>query len=168
MIINHTNKITIYTDGACSDNPGPGGWAAVFNEANECTTISDCDTSTTNNRMELMAVIKSYERIINEYDSNYIFELYTDSAYVANAIRCGWLYKWQKNGWKTSKGDMVKNKDLWETFIELNNNIKDLGIRVLTIKIKGHSGNVFNELVDKLAKEQSIKAKKELTNNEKK
>ena len=166
MIVNHTNKITIYTDGACSDNPGPGGWAAVFNEANECTTISDCDISTTNNRMELMAVIKSYERIINEYDRNYIFELYTDSAYVANAIKQDWISKWQKNDWKTSKGDMVKNKDLWETFIELNNNIKALGITVLIIKIKGHSGHVFNELVDKIAKEQSIKAKKELINNE--
>lgn len=63
---------------------------------------------------------------------------------------------------------MVKNKDLWETFIELNNNIKTIGITVLIIKIKGHSGNVFNEMVDKLAKEQSIKAKKELTKNEKK
>lgn len=151
-------KVRIYTDGACSENPGPGGWAAVFNDEYDCQTISGGEESTTNNRMELKAVIKAFEKILN-HPKGAEFELFSDSAYVVNSINNGWIDKWLLNDWKTTKGDSVKNKDLWEQFIELNREIKDRNISVKLVKIKGHSGNTFNELVDKLAKEESLKFK---------
>lgn len=153
-------KIRIFTDGACSENPGPGGWAAVFNTDNKCKTISGHEMTTTNNRMELKAVIESYKKILTTMcDSSVEFELYSDSAYVVNSINNGWIAKWQLNNWKTTRNWDVKNRDLWEEFIGLQNKAKMLGISVKIIKIKGHSGNTFNELVDKLAKEESTKAK---------
>ena len=160
-------KIRIFTDGACSENPGPGGWGAVFNKENECETISGNEQLTTNNRMELKAVIKSFEKIINDtnpedvYDDDYDieYELYSDSAYVVNAINNRWIDKWQQNNWKTTKGEDVKNRDLWERFAKLRDKILTYGIYVKIIKIKGHAGNTFNELVDKIAKGESMKAK---------
>lgn len=154
-------KIRIFTDGACSENPGPGGWAAVFNSESKCKTISGNEQETTNNRMELKAVIESFKRIVDKFKSieDVQFELYSDSAYVVNSINNGWIGKWQSNNWKTTKGDDVKNKDLWEEFINLHTEIKSLGIVVKIIKIKGHTGNTFNELVDKIAKEESMIAK---------
>ena len=156
-------RIRIFTDGACSENPGPGGWAAVFNTAAKCSTISGNEAMTTNNRMELRAVIEAlrkivlrecgHDRVPNEYD------IYSDSAYVVNTINNHWVETWQGNNWKTTKGDDVKNRDLWEEFIKLKRSITKLGINVTLNKIKGHAGNTFNELVDKLAKEESAKAK---------
>lgn len=160
-------KIRIFTDGACSENPGPGGWAAVFNLTNECKTFTGNEQMTTNNRMELKAVIESFKRIIQVARMKKIaigytsFELFSDSAYVVNSINNGWIDKWQQNNWKTTKGDDVKNKDLWEEFVMLKNEIKARKVNVSIIKIKGHVGNTFNELADKLAKEESIKAKEE-------
>lgn len=154
-------KIRVFTDGACSDNPGPGGWAAVFNIKNKCIKISGCEEDTTNNRMELSAVVNVLNKIIsweNHYDNTY--EIYSDSAYVVNAINNCWIVKWKMNGWKTTKEKDVKNKDLWESCYELLNVIKELKVNVKFIKVKGHSGNTFNELVDKIAKEESLKAKK--------
>lgn len=152
-------RIRIFTDGACSENPGPGGWAAVFNSEDKCRTISGNEASTTNNRMELKAVIESYKKILSKKRSDEEFELYSDSAYVVNSINSGWIEKWQKNNWKTTKGDDVKNRDLWEEFTALRNEIKSRGISIVVIKIKGHTGNTFNELVDRIAKEESMKAK---------
>lgn len=148
-------KVRIYTDGACSGNPGAGGWAAVFNVKNKCIKISGGEEETTNNRMELTAVIKALKKIKkwkNHYDSEY--ELFSDSAYVINAINNNWIEKWKMNNWKTTKNDDVKNKDLWEEFYKLRNEIRSLGIYINFIKIKGHNGNVFNELVDELAKNE--------------
>ncbi len=156
-------KIRIFTDGACSENPGPGGWAAVFNTNNRCTTIKGHEVETTNNRMELKAVVESFRKILSKrVKENVEFELYSDSAYVVNAINNHWIDKWQQNDWKTTKNDDVKNKDLWEELCVLKNKARSLGIYVNIIKIKGHSGNTFNELVDKLAKEETLKAKAEL------
>lgn len=156
-------KVRIFTDGACSENPGPGGWAVVINTADKCRTISGNEKLTTNNRMELRAVIEAYKRIIRKESrmtmSDYTYEIYSDSAYVVNAINNQWVETWQKNNWQTTKREDVKNKDLWEAFDELRNKANSLGICITLIKVKGHSGNTFNELVDKLAKAESMKAK---------
>ena len=151
-------KVRIFTDGACSENPGPGGWAAVINTANKCSTISGNEKTTTNNRMELKAVIEAFKKVLIK-NKNAEYELYSDSAYVVNSINNGWIDKWQQNNWKTTKNDDVKNRDLWEEFAYLKNKVESLGIYIQIIKIKGHAGNTFNELVDKLAKEESFKAK---------
>lgn len=152
-------RVRIFTDGACSENPGPGGWAVVFNTENKCSTISGNEKMTTNNRMELRAVIEAFKDILSKNISDVEYELYSDSAYVVNSINNGWIDKWKRNNWKTTKNDDVKNRDLWEEFAFLRNRAMSLGIYIKIIKIKGHAGNTFNELVDKLAKEESIKAK---------
>lgn len=153
-------KVRIFTDGACSENPGPGGWAAVFNTTDECKTISGNEKVTTNNRMELKAVIEAFKNVLsNKHQRNNNCELFSDSAYVVNSINNNWIDKWQSNSWKTTKGDDVKNRDLWEEFSVLRDKAHFLGINIKIIKIKGHAGNTFNELVDKLAKEESMKAK---------
>ena len=151
-------KIRIYTDGACSENPGPGGWAAVFNTESKCLTITGNEVETTNNRMELRAVIEAFKKIAKT-KSNNEFEIFCDSAYVVNAINNHWIEVWQRNKWKTTKGDDVKNKDLWEEFSKVKDEVCSKGICVTLVKIKGHAGNTFNEMVDKLAKEESMKAK---------
>ena len=156
-------KVRIFTGGACSENPGPGGWAVVFNSASKCHTISGNEKLTTNNRMELRAVIEAFKRIIAKDKklkmSDFTYEIYSDSAYVVNTINNHWIEAWQKNNWQTTKREDVKNRDLWEEFSKLRKEARQLGILIDLIKVKGHSGNTFNELVDKLAKEESIKAK---------
>lgn len=151
-------KIKIYTDGACSGNPGPGGWAVVFNTEKECKQYSGGNASTTNNRMELTAVIECMKRVLKTKDTKSEFEVYSDSAYVVNAINNKWLQSWKANGWKTRQKDDVKNKDLWEQAEKYLQHIKDAGQKIVLIKIKGHAGSTFNELCDKLAKEQRDKA----------
>lgn len=159
-------KIRIFTDGACSENPGPGGWAAVFNSADKCSTLCGNEKITTNNRMELKAVIEAFKKVLKKRKANENeYELYSDSAYVVNSINNGWIEKWKKNDWKTTKGEDVKNKDLWSQFATLEMIAKSCGIYIKVIKIKGHAGNTFNELADKLAKEESIKAKEGTTND---
>lgn len=156
-------KVRIFTDGACSENPGPGGWAVVFNTTNKCRTISGNEKLTTNNRMELRAVIEAFKRIIARESklttSDYTYEIYSDSAYVVNTINNCWIEAWQKNNWQTTKREDVKNRDLWEEFSKLRAQTRTLGICITINKVKGHSGNTFNELVDKLAREESMKAK---------
>ena len=156
-------KIRIFTDGACSDNPGPGGWAAIFNTATSGKTIQGHELSTTNNRMELMAVVKSLEKILKKRaQPNIEYELFSDSAYVVNAINNRWIKVWEKNGWKTTKKEDVKNRDLWSQFLALEKAIEFAGIKLKIIKIKGHTGNTFNEMVDQLAKEETLKAKRKI------
>lgn len=158
-------RVRIYTDGACSENPGPGGWAAVFNTPDKCYTITGNEQSTTNNRMELMAVIKTLKKIVKIETGkveHHEYEIYSDSAYVVNTITNNWLLTWKANNWKTTKREDVKNRDLWEEFIETMHELKVMSISVVFIKIKGHAGNTFNELVDKLAKEESMKAKESI------
>lgn len=149
--------IKVYTDGACSKNPGPGGWAMVFNFDNECKTVVGNEKETTNNRMELTAVMKALEKMnILSKHKNYEYELFSDSAYVVNSINSCWLTKWKLNGWKTTAGSDIKNKDLWLKVDEYLKALKQKGVKLSIIKIKGHAGHTFNELVDKLAKEQSL------------
>lgn len=152
-------KIRIYTDGACSGNPGPGGWAMVFNTKDECKTYSGYELDATNNRMELMAFLKSIEKISKDkYKKKNSYEIYSDSAYVVNGINCGWLYNWKLNGWKTKDGKDIKNRDIWEQIEPYISAFKVENVSVNIIKVKGHAGNTFNELVDKLAKKESAKA----------
>ena len=153
-------KVRIFTDGACSENPGPGGWACVFNTDEKCKTFSGYEVTTTNNRMELRAVIESFEKALRMKDAGKTdFELYSDSAYVVNSINNGWIEKWQMGHWKTTKGEDVKNRDLWEEFAALRKKARASDVHIKIIKIKGHAGNTFNELVDKLAKREVLKAK---------
>lgn len=152
-------KVRIFTDGACSENPGPGGWAAVFNTDRECKVLKGNEKSTTNNRMELMAVVKSLEKICNYGRKSNTYEIFSDSAYVINSINNGWIEVWKNNGWKTTRKEDIKNKDLWSRYLTARHILSEAGIRLKIIKVKGHSGNTFNEYVDKLAKEEVFKAK---------
>lgn len=158
-------RVRIFTDGACSENPGPGGWAAVFNTASKCCTISGNERLTTNNRMELRAVVEVFKKILSKPKQDAQYDIFSDSAYVVNTINNNWLEVWQKNNWQTTKREDVKNKDLWEEFNELRLKADKLGIHITLHKVKGHSGNTFNELVDKLAREESIKAKEGIWND---
>jgi ribonuclease HI len=134
----------IYTDGACSGNPGPGGWGAVIldEEKNE-TNISGEEKDTTNNRMELTAPIMALKRI--KKASKII--IYTDSIYLKNGITT-WIKNWENNGWMNSNKKPVKNKDLWLTLNQLSKE------KIIDWKwIKAHAGNKYNEIADKLATE---------------
>ena len=135
------NKITIYTDGACSGNPGKGGWGAVLIYRDKQKHLSGSAILTTNNKMELTAAIEALKAVKK---SNEI-ELYTDSQYVKNGINL-WIINWKKNGWKTTNKKEVANKDLW---IELDKYVTHHNITWFWVK--GHSGNHYNEIADDLA-----------------
>ena len=135
--------IKIYTDGACLNNPGNGGWAAIINFNNEVKKISGSVKDTTNNKMELMAPIQALQTIKERQP----IEIYTDSQYVRLGIT-DWVHKWLKNNWLTSKKEPVKNKELWIQLYELN---KSHDIK--WIWVKAHAGNILNEEVDLLAKQ---------------
>ena len=135
-------KYTIYTDGACSGNPGPGGWGAViFDNENKQKNISGSEENTTNNRMELSAAIMA----LQEVNTNSEITIYTDSTYVKNGIT-EWVLKWKENGWKNSNKEPVKNKDLWE---KLDNLCEQNTINWKWVK--GHASNKYNNLADELA-----------------
>ena len=142
-------KVIIYTDGACSGNPGPGGWAAILMYKDKQKEISGGMKNTTNNVMELTAVIEGLKML--KYACE--VDLYSDSAYVVNAFLQGWIYNWVKKGWKTSGKEPVKNKEIWQELYDLTKIHK-----VNFIKVKGHSDNKCNNRCDELAR----KAIKEL------
>lgn len=135
--------IKIWTDGSCLGNPGNGGWAYIINQNNTQYENSGGELNTTNNKMELMAVIQALTNVQNFNDT---IEIYTDSNYVKNGISI-WIHNWKKNGWKTSDKKDVKNKDLW---VQLDKLVKDKNI--IWCWIKGHNGDVNNEKVDYLAR----------------
>ena len=132
----------IYTDGACVGNPGPGGWAAVLLIENEKKEIFGGTKLTTNNRMELMAVIKALENV--KFNSR--IKIYTDSQYVKNGITI-WITTWKNKNWKTSSNKEVKNRDLWEKLDKLASHYE-----IRWEWIRGHSGNIKNEIADQLAR----------------
>ena len=136
-------EVTIYTDGACSGNPGPGGWGAILMHKEHKKEISGAKANTTNNVMELTAVIEALKLL--KYPCK--VSLYSDSAYVVNAFLQNWILGWQKNNWKTSNKEDVKNKELWQELIRLTN-IHDVNF----IKVKGHADNEFNNRCDELAR----------------
>ena len=134
--------INIYTDGACSGNPGKGGWGVVILDNNKEILLNGGDQLTTNNKMELTATIKALEYFETKKD----LTIYTDSKYVKDGIE-SWIINWKKNGWKTSTKKIVKNKELW---VQLDNLINQHNV---TWKwVKGHAGFEFNEKADELAR----------------
>lgn len=136
------NFVTIYTDGACSGNPGPGGWGAILMHGDHKKEISGFERETTNNQMELTAVIKALESL----KAPCSVELFSDSAYVVNAILQGWLVNWINNGWVGSDKKPVKNIELWKRLKELLETHA-----VVFNKVKGHADNEFNNRCDELA-----------------
>jgi ribonuclease HI len=133
--------IDIYTDGACRGNPGPGGWAALLIAGTHEREISGAETLTTNNRMELTAVIRALEALKRKVQAN----IYTDSQYVRQGV-LEWLPQWKARGWKTAAKQPVKNQDLWQALDDLVHRHE-----LEWHWVKGHSGNVGNERVDELA-----------------
>jgi len=136
------SEVTIYTDGACSGNPGPGGWAAILMAGGAKKEMSGGERDTTNNRMELMAVIEGLKALKRPCK----VDIYSDSAYVVNAFEQNWIGKWVKNGWKNSAKAEVANSDLWKELIDLTSTHK-----VTFHKVKGHADNEFNNRCDVLA-----------------
>ena len=134
--------INIYTDGACSGNPGKGGWGVVILDNNKEILLNGGDQLTTNNKMELTAAIKALEYFKIKKD----LIIYTDSKYVKDGIE-SWIKNWKKNGWKTSTKKIVKNKELW---IQLDNLINKHNVNWKWVK--GHAGLEFNEKADELAR----------------
>ncbi|MET3292120.1 ribonuclease HI [Brevibacillus fluminis] len=134
--------ITIYTDGACSGNPGPGGWGAVLFYGAHKKEISGSAQNTTNNRMELQAAIEAMSLLKEPCNVT----LYSDSAYLINCFQQGWYKGWQRNGWKNSKNQPVENQDLWKEILQLTGTHK-----VTFVKVKGHADNEWNNRCDELA-----------------
>ena len=137
--------VTIYTDGSCLSNPGPGGWAAILRWRDNEREISGSELDTTNNRMELMAAIMG----LNAVTRTIQISLHTDSRYVMNGVM-DWMPRWKSNGWKTSGNKPVANQDLWQQL--------DAVVRRHNIKwnwVKGHDGNEFNERCDQLARSEA-------------
>ena len=142
--------VTIYTDGACSGNPGPGGYGAILMYGEHKKELSGGEAETTNNRMELMGVITALQALKRPCT----VQLYTDSQYVVNAIEQGWAKKWRENGWMRNKKDKAMNPDLWETLLGL--------LEVHQVKfhwVKGHAENPYNNRCDELAVAESRKFK---------
>ena len=136
-------QVTVYTDGACSGNPGPGGWGAILEYHGKRKELSGFDPATTNNRMEVLAAISALSAL-NEPCS---VTLYSDSTYLVKAFNDRWLQGWLRRGWKTSSGSPVENRDLWETMLELTRRHQ-----VRFVWVKGHASNAGNNRCDELAR----------------
>ena len=141
-------KVDIYTDGACSGNPGVGGWGAVLFYRGVRKEMSGAEGQTTNNRMELTAMIRALSALKEDCEVT----LYSDSAYCVDAFNKGWIASWRANGWRTADKSEVKNPDLWQELLALAERHK-----VTFVKVKGHSDNEHNNRCDALAR-AAIKA----------
>lgn len=143
--------VMIFTDGACSGNPGPGGWCAILRYNQKEKILSGGEENTTNNRMELSAVLYA----LSALKESCKVILTSDSKYVIDSITKGWVYSWKKKGWKKSDGKPALNVDLWEPLLE------QLKRHEVTFNwIKGHAGHAENEICDKIAVQESLKFKK--------
>ena len=143
-------NVIIYTDGACSGNPGPGGWAAIIKKKKNRKEISGGNKNTTNNIMEITAILEGLKALKVECEVN----IYSDSAYCVNAFNQGWIYNWIKKGWKTASGEPVKNKELWQELYALTKKHK-----VTFNKVKGHSDDELNNRCDEMARGEIEKIK---------
>ena len=141
-------KVNIYSDGACSGNPGPGGYGVILEYMGHEVELTGGEENSTNNRMELMGVIKGLEALKEPCDVT----ITTDSKYVTDTFNKGWINSWQKKNWKKSDGKAVLNQDLWERLLKAKN-----GHKVKFIHIMGHQGHSYNERCDKLAVEERKK-----------
>lgn len=146
-------KVTLITDGACLDNPGPGGWAALLRYNQHEKMLSGSESLTTNNRMEIMAVIKGLELLKETCEVKVV----VDSRYVMDAFEKNWLRNWHANGWKTAANKDVKNRDLWEQLEAQASRHK-----LKWTWVKGHAGHEDNERVDKEARQAASLAKQGL------
>ena len=135
-------KVTVFTDGACSGNPGPGGYGVILKYGNHIKELSAGYKRTTNNRMELMAIIAALEALKEPCE----VELYSDSRYIVDAINKGWAKRWRANGWKRNKKEAAKNPDLWQRLLDLLDKH-----RVTVHWVRGHAGHPENERCDQLA-----------------
>lgn len=142
------DTVVLYTDGACSGNPGAGGWASILTFKGKEKILSGGERETTNNRMELMAVIQGLEAV----KSGSKVKVFSDSAYVVNAFNQNWISNWKANNWRTSGGSEVSNKELWKRLLLAKEELE-----VDFVKVKGHSDNVFNNRCDALAREEILK-----------
>jgi ribonuclease HI len=136
-------EVELFTDGACSGNPGPGGWACILKSGDQVKKLQGAEPETTNNRMELMAVIQGLEALKRPVQCL----ITTDSRYVMHAFTEGWLVNWKRRGWRTADGKPVKNQDLWERL--------DAALAPHNVRwqwVRGHSGHPLNEEVDALAR----------------
>ena len=136
-------KVDIYTDGACSGNPGAGGWGVVLLYNGHRKEMSGYIGNTTNNRMEIFSVIQGLTQLKEPCE----VRIFSDSAYVVNAFQEGWVTGWQKNDWKNAQKEPVKNKDLWNDLL-----IRMSKHKVTFVKVKGHSDNEYNNRCDALAR----------------
>lgn len=143
-------KVDIYTDGACSGNPGIGGWCAILIYNGIEKTISGFNKQTTNNRMEVFAIIQGLAALKERCEVT----IYSDSAYAVNAIENGWLESWKCNGWRTGDNKEVKNIDLWN---DLSLRMSEHNVRF--VKVKGHADNEYNNLCDKTARAEIDKCR---------
>ena len=150
-------RVTLYTDGACSGNPGLGGYGGILIYGNVQREYSGSEMETTNNRMEVTAVIEGLKKL--KYPC--IVEVYSDSAYTVNAYLNGWIYAWKKNGWKKADGKPVQNVDLWETLYQLTQEHE-----VTFYKVAGHADNELNNRCDKLATGAIAELRKSLPTEE--
>ena len=141
-------KVNIYSDGACSKNPGPGGYAVILEYKGHEVELSGGEENTTNNQMELLGVIKGLEALKEPCDVTIV----TDSKYVTDSFNKGWIDSWQKKGWKKSDGKAVLNKELWQRLLKAKEAHK-----VKFVHVPGHKGHSYNERCDKLAVEERKK-----------
>lgn len=141
-------KVEIFTDGACSGNPGPGGWGTILRYGEHEKELSGGEAETTNNRMELTAAIEG----LSSLKESCQVVLQSDSKYLIDAIQKGWVYKWKENGWMRNKKEKAQNPDLWDKLLTLLEKHS-----VEFIWVKGHDGHPENERCDKLAVAQSVK-----------
>jgi ribonuclease HI len=154
------NSVEIYTDGSCLKNPGPGAYSAIVFHEKSVKIISGFLADTTNNQMELSGAIKALEYISSIYEKNVTthekpqIKLHTDSQYVKNGIE-QWIFNWHKNNWRTANGGAVKNQELWKSLYKLN-----LVIRPNWIWVRGHSDNLYNNVVDFVANTTARDGKK--------
>jgi ribonuclease HI len=141
-------EVTVYTDGACSGNPGPGGWGAILIWNGNQKEISGGDPQTTNNRMEMKAVIEALKALTKPC----VVHIHSDSALIINAMTQGWIENWQARGWKKADKKPVENKELWQEMLKA---MEDHEVK--WVKVKGHSGDPLNDRVDELAVAESKK-----------
>jgi len=149
-------NLEIYTDGSSLGNPGKGGWGAVFIEKDKTIhELGGCEENTTNNRMELTAVIETLKYLKKNHISENI-TIFADSNYVLTGIT-SWIFNWEKNGWKTANKKPVLNQDLWKEFIEL---VRASKVKIKWEKVKGHSGHIHNDRADEIATSCAAKQEK--------
>jgi ribonuclease HI len=141
-------QVTIFTDGSCLGNPGPGGWSAILRYGDREKELFGGEAHTTNNRMEMLGAVEA----LNALRETCEVELYSDSSYLVDAFSKGWIVTWQRNGWRTSSKQDVKNVDLWKRLLELTSKH-----RVRFHYVRGHNGHPENERCDKLARDEATR-----------